>query len=253
MAFVPLQELLQNQLMRIPAVRARARASHSTGIQQDPAKGRELFETYAAMLPEPITESSVLELGPGRGTSLMRAACELGVGAYSAFDVEPYLTPADLPDPRIDYRTDPSGRFPWPPDTFDVVWSHSVMEHVREPRGLQVAVFEMLRPGGIQIADIDFVDHYQDRHDPARMYNMLRYSERLWHLMTSNRSSYTNRLRFTDWQRLFAEVGYEVVTCTPRIEPIPAESFRKVPYLAHLGDEDLVTHGATFVLRKPAV
>lgn len=252
MTFSPARELAQNQLMRIPAVRARARASHSTGIQSDPAKGLELFHTFQAMLTEPLSSMSVLELGPGQGTALMRAAVEQGVGKYAAFDIEPYLSPADLPDPSIDYRTDPSGVFPWPSGSFDVVWSHSVMEHVRQPRPLQSAVFELLRPGGVQIADIDFVDHYQPRHDPALMYNMLRYPERLWNLMTSNRSSYTNRLRYTDWRRLFEDVGYEVVGVEPRVEPIAVETFRKVPYLAQLGDEDLVTHSATFLLRRPA-
>jgi len=251
MAFRPAQELVHNQLMRIPAVRAKARSSHTTGIQSDPVKGLALFKAFAEMLPAPISSSKVLELGPGRGTALMRAACEQGVAGYAAFDIEPYLSPAEIPDPSIDYRTDPSGEFPWDPASFDVVWSHSVMEHVRSPRTLQAEVFHLLRPGGLQIADIDFVDHYQKRHDPTSMYNMLRYPERLWNLMTSNRSSYTNRLRYTDWQRLFDEVGFETVDRYPRLEPIPPEEFRRVSYLAHLGDDDLVTHSAVFVLRRP--
>lgn len=253
MSFVPAREILHNQLMRLEFVRSRARRSHNTGIQQNPDAGAALLRAFERILPTGLGKLDVLELGPGRGTGLMAAAVERGVGSYAAFDIEPYLSDADLPDPSIDYRIGPNGNLAWPSESFDLVWSHSVMEHVRDPRETQLMILDVLRPGGYQLADIDLVDHYQDRSDPMKAYSMLRYSDSLWRLMTSNRSSFTNRLRVSQWTSLLAEVGFEIAAVYPRVFSIDPERLRSIPYLKELSDEDILTHGVTFVLRKPVI
>ncbi len=252
MPFVPVREVIQNQLMRVPQVKARARLRHSTGVLQDPRRGREVFEELRGIVPSPLADARMLELGPGRGTALMAAACAEGVRAYAAFDVEPYLTAAELPDPRIDYRTDPEGTMPWPPSSFDVVWSRSVLEHVRSPEGLQRQVLDLLAPGGVQVADIDYKDHYQGKAHPEHAYDMLRYSQRTWDLMTSHRSSWVNRLRHSEWIALFEAVGFEVAVVSTREIPAPIEAFRVHRWLGGVSDDDLRISQATFLLTKPA-
>jgi SAM-dependent methyltransferase len=250
MAFVPAKEVVLNQLIRIPAVRDRARRRHSTGIQMDPERGRELFDRFTGLLERPLSELDVLELGPGNGTAMMQLSVAAEVRSYAAFDVEPYLSAEQLPDPSIDYRCDPSGAMPWPDASFDVVWSNSVLEHVRGPRRVQEDIHRLLRPGGVQVTSIDYVDHGQDRRNPRTMYNMLRYTDRTWDLMTSHRSTWTNRLRHSDWVELFGEVGFEVETVIPRRVPHPVSAYRDLGYLDRYGDDDLLTAGATFVLRR---
>ncbi|HMS12226.1 MAG TPA: class I SAM-dependent methyltransferase [Microthrixaceae bacterium] len=245
--FIP-RELLQNLAMGVGPIRRAAQTRHRTGVQQDPQRGKELFDALIAMTGE-LGASSVLELGPGRGRGLMDAA--IGhVGSYAAFDVEPYMDARELARSGIDYRIDASGRLPWDVGTFDVVWSHSVFEHLRDPGATLDEIHRVLKPGGLHIADIDLQDHYGDRTDPESMFGFLRYSERLWRAMTSHRSSYCNRLRISDWRSEFDVHGFESVAESRREVGVSERELRAIPYLAHLTTEDLLTAGATMVSRR---
>jgi SAM-dependent methyltransferase len=218
-------------------------------VLRDEQLAQEVFDHFAALLPLPVGGASVLELGPGRGTGLMRAAQRGGVGSYAAADVAAYLEPGEVPA-GVELRVIDDGHLPWPDASFDVVWSVSVLEHVRDPEALLAEVHRVLRPGGYQVADLGLYDHYQPRHDPARMYQMLRYPSWLWELMTSQRSSWTNRIRWSGWLALFAQAGFEVVAVHERREPADPAAFRAQPYLAHLGDDDLLVASADVVLRR---
>lgn len=246
-------EMARNQLIRVPAVRARARRSHYTGIQSQTGASEALLEHLTSLLPWPLPGLKVLEVGPGSGTEMMRLMTKAGVGTYAAFDVERYLEPEDLPDPAIDYRTGTDGVLPWEADTFDLVWSHSVMEHVRDPRGVQAEIQRVLKPSGRQFAGIDFKDHLQDRTDPAGMYDMLSYTSRTWDLMTSHRSTWVNRLRYSDWIQLFTEAGFVVEQVVPEHDHVDLEAFRTLSYLDRYSDEDLLNTSASFVLAPTPV
>jgi SAM-dependent methyltransferase len=222
------REVVQNQLLRIPALERRARRHHRTGVLGDPALAQEVFDHFAQLLPAPLIGAHVLELGPGRGTGLMRAAQAAGVGSYAAVDVAPYLTDDEVPE-GVDYR---------------------VASHGRDPDRLLAEVRRVLRPGGHQVADLGLYDHYQPRHDPARMYQMLRYPSWLWELMTSQRSSWVNRIRWSGWLERFAAAGFEVVAVHERREQADPSDFRRQGYLAHLDDDDLLVASADVVLRR---
>lgn len=167
--------------------------------------------------------------------------------SYAAFDVEPYLSPEKAADLGVDYRVDASGMLPWEDATFDVIWSHSVLEHVREPGPVLSESKRTLKPGGVFIASIDLLDHYGDRRDPEAMFGFFRYTERMWRWMTSNRSSYCNRLRASNWRRLFAERGFDLATERTRPPAASLESLREVPFLAEISDEDLIVAEITIV------
>lgn len=247
--FVPVREIVQNQLMRVPALERRARRRHHTGVLGDPALAQGMFDRFAGILPRSAAGADVLELGPGRGTGLMRVALDAGVASYAAVDVVAYLSEAELPE-GVDYRVAPDGTLPWPDATFDVVWSVSVLEHVRDPSRLLAEVRRVLRPGGHMVAELELSDHYQPRHDPVRMYQMLRYPSWLWDLMTSQRSSWVNRIRWSGWLELFDAAGFEVVVANERREAIDPSTFREQRYLAHLDDDDLLVANADVVLRR---
>lgn len=249
MGFMPAKELVLNQLIRIPQVKARAQQQHFTGYQQDD-RADALFQRHVSRAGAPLDTLRVLELGPGRGTAMMRAATSAGVAGYAAYDIEPYLKPSDLPSPDIDYRTSSDGRLPWEDGSFDLVWSHSVMEHVRQPAQLLAEVHRVLRPGGRQLAEIDLHDHYQSSTDPDLTFNMLKYPSWLWNLMASNRSAWTNRLRYTDWVALVEAAGFTILSAERHEVGSDLAHMRQKPYLKDRSDEDVMTMYIHFVLER---
>ena len=110
----------------------------------------------------------------------------------------------------------------------------------------------MLKPGGRHIAYIDLETHLGGRGDPERMYDFLRYPPWLWQAMTSNRSSFVNRLRVSEWREAFAQAGLVIVDEEHDEARCGVEALRAVGYLADLTDEDLVTGQVELVAAKPA-
>lgn len=243
--FIP-KEIAQNRLMGVRWIRHRAQGRHYTGSQQDPSLGSALLDRFAGLVPGGLSDCRVLELGPGKGTSLMEAALPR-VGSYAAFDVEPYLTAKDAAPLGVDYRVDSSGELPWDDRTFDVIWSHSVLEHVREPAPVLREASRALKPGGIFIASIDLLDHYGNRQDPESVFGFFRYGERTWRWMTSNRSSYCNRLRASDWRHMFADCGFNLVSDKTQPPSASLEALRALPFLDNISDDDLSVAEITLV------
>jgi SAM-dependent methyltransferase len=48
---------------------------------------------------------------------------------------------------------------PWPDDTFDYVWCNAVLEHVRNPFVVASEIMRTLRPGGIAIVQVPFLEN----------------------------------------------------------------------------------------------
>jgi SAM-dependent methyltransferase len=248
--FIP-REIAQNILMGFVPVRRWAQRRHSTGIQSDPVRSKVLFERFAGLVGAALAQARILELGPGRGLGLMREA-QGRCRSYAAFDGERYLTDREVTALGVDYRVDPRGLLPWGPDSFDVVWSHSVLEHVRQPGEILDDVHRVLSRDGLLLADIDLEDHYGSRKSATLVYGFLQYPEWLWSMMTRNRSSYCNRLRRSDWLDL-VEAHSFCVACETRKPPaVELAQLRKVPYLERFSDDDLMAAQLILVMKKQA-
>jgi SAM-dependent methyltransferase len=138
-------------------------------------------------------------------------------------------------------------------ESFDLVLSNAVLEHVSDFAAVACELYRVSRPGSVQSHQIDFRDHHKNfrrpldflaRHDGAITDKFVR--------------SWGNRVRPSEARAMFAEAGFEIVDCSADIEVDPAylESF--VPKLRasksryrNWPAEDLKTLGARFVLRKP--
>lgn len=244
------RHLLQNALMGIPPVRAYARRRHSTGMGRAPEKVGPVLVSLLRMLGRAGTTlqgKSVLEIGPGQTPDLLFAALLGGARRVEGLDVNDYLdmttvpaqdfwcsaswlsdilvregfaVPAQmeqmlpregpLPPDRFRISHFDGRRFPLVEGSADLVWSKSVLEHVRDPRRTLEEVKRVLRPGGLACHIIDLRDHYtfENGRDWLRF---LRYSPALWELMASRRASWCNRLRASQWEGLFRDAGFEVV------------------------------------------
>lgn len=99
------------------------------------------------------------------------------------------------------------------PASVDLVYSRTVLEHIAPPI-LETILRDgrdYLRRGGLSIHFIDNSDHYQHRDDSLPRLNYLRYPDWVWRMSQWNGQGYQNRLRQSDYAKLFHAVGYEVL------------------------------------------
>ncbi|HEX9780150.1 MAG TPA: methyltransferase domain-containing protein [bacterium] len=286
----PVRHVVQNACMAVPGVKRAARRFHHTGMGRSPEKILPVLRALLEGTGAPAGKT-VLELGPGQTPDMLVAALLLGASKAVAMDVAPYLD-GSARDPGTyagtrrwladalergalpgagtcrPERLDPSGpippdvlhldlydgtRLPLEPDSVDVIWSKSVLEHVKDPRAVFKELARVLRPGGVMCHIIDLRDHYH-LNPGMDWLRFLRYSPRLWELMTSRRSSWANRLRASEWRTLIEECGLALMRDHAVREPFGAGFARErltAPYAA-MPEEELSVTWYTLVCGKPA-
>lgn len=242
------RQVTQNALMRIPAVQQMAMRAHSTGMNDDEQALQATWAFYEAHVD--VQGKRVLELGPGRSLQLLTRARAQGARHGTALDVVQYEDALQQAQAHgLDFRHYDGGAMPLESGSFDVIWSSDVFEHLREPALTVAECRRVLAPGGLCLARIDLRDHLF-LHQQERWLDCLRYTDRLWRLMTSNRSTYVNRLRASDWRALFGERGFEIAAWTElRVDGATLAAYRQLPFLEGLSDDDLAIYRVDVVLR----
>lgn len=205
--FAP-KEIVQNLLMGLPPVAAAVRKFHCTGINRDEQKVRQAYAFFRSH--GDVAGRSVLELGPGQTLEVLELARRDAANRCCAVDIVRYIPSRRAEAMGIEYRIYDGRRIPFDEASFDRVWAMDVLEHVRHPELTVAEVRRVLRPGGLLVCRVDLRDHYH-LQDPCRWLECLKYPRRLWNAMTWNRSSYVNRLRYSQWQEMFGHVGLEPV------------------------------------------
>ena len=108
-----------------------------------------------------------------------------------------YLAPADARSTLL------------PPGSVDFICSTSTLEHI-PPEDIAAIIREcsrVLSPNGVMSHIIDYHDHYATADPSISRFNFYRYSERAWRIFNPP-MHYQNRLRHTDYVRLFH--GFEI-------------------------------------------
>ena len=85
---------------------------------------------------------------------------------------------------------------------FDLIYSIDVFEHVQEPELLNKLILERSNSSTLILHSIDLTSHYYPSSG-INAFNHYSYKKIIWELMTSNRSSFTNRIRSYEWERIF--------------------------------------------------
>jgi SAM-dependent methyltransferase len=219
---------------------------------------------------------NVLELGPGRTPEMLAALLLLGAREATGVDLELRTQPsidaqrlAVLADrlsgvapafgttsQAISQRADSLAaalplrleaydgmNVPLPPAAVDLVVSKSVLEHVRQGqiRPLLASLRRVLRSGGSMLHVIDLRDHLHiegDEKQTGDWLEFLRYPEGLYEAMFSRRSSYSNRLRASEWRREFEVAGFEVTGWREGSLALPAQLDRSRLQARWAGLED---------------
>lgn len=152
---------------------------------------------------------------------------------------------------------------PWdaalhPAESVDILISRAVLEHVPED---QLRVFlaqfrRILRPGGVMCHVVDNSDHWQHRDHSLSRVEFLRYEDDdwIWRLAQLNDQTYQNRLRHSDYERLFAEAGFTLLRSLGEPDPRCLEDLRHLSLSSRFrgrNPRDLAILGSLFVARKP--
>jgi SAM-dependent methyltransferase len=90
----------------------------------------------------------------------------------------------------------------------DIIYSNNVLEHIKNVELNIKSMWRTLKPGGFLYHNIDLRDHY-NFNSPFLFY---KYDDQIWQkYLTREGVSYTNRLRYDDFIRLFTENGFEII------------------------------------------
>ncbi|MDH4235679.1 MAG: class I SAM-dependent methyltransferase [Nitrospira sp.] len=245
-------EILQNLLMGFSPIANLAQRYHSTGLNADLAKACRVFELYAGF--RSVVGMDILEIGPGQTLEVLEKALASGAKSCTAIDVAAYCSVGQAAEKRISYHIYDGRRLPLEAGQFDLIWSHTAFEHLRYPAVTVGECFRVLRPGGTLVSSIDLGDHSmygKTRVSPEQLFDSLRYPKWLWDLMKWNRSSYTNRLRKSEWMALFHDAGFVVLQAESQTSKDIASALPALTYLHRFSYDDAVTSVVTVCLEKP--
>jgi SAM-dependent methyltransferase len=172
----------------------------------------------------------IIEVGSGRFARLGLRLLKAGAARVRAMDLSavPLSDPRhqailrrDLEqlalDPEVLSRlevvtTDASAEDRAKPASADLVFSISVLEHVRDPGALYRQCRDWLVPGGMMIHSVDFRDH----DDFTKPFEMLKYSESAWRrFFDPPGGCHLNRRRMGDHVAAARDAGFAEVRAIP--------------------------------------
>ena len=244
-----------------------SRAHHAPAERGDGT--RPVFDPGApdGSAPPDVRGLRLLELGPGEVLSSAVVARAAGAAAMTLIDAGDFTLPtvdryreiARLGSARfggpvdLDGVTDVPGVLArcgaqlltdglaslrsLPTATVDVVWSHTMLEHVRadELPDLLRELRRVLAPGGVASHQVDLQDHLD------YSLNNLRFSERAWESPVIARSEcYTNRVGYAELLTMFDAAGFAVeVVRVDRWRAVPTPRRHLAPRFRTRTDDDL--------------
>ncbi len=200
-----LKEIIKNQLIKLPAVRKRAQRFHVTGLNQNPEAVEAVVQLYKKYIDP--SGKRILELGPGQTYQVAERLKQEGA-ILAIADIDQYLDPELVQKMELDYRIYDGKKLPFDDETFDVILSYTVYEHIRYPKITVDETYRLLKKGGQVVHLVDLGDHFSYGVDETLLFNCLKYPKWIWNAMTWNRSSFVNRLRQSDWVTLHQKAGF---------------------------------------------
>jgi SAM-dependent methyltransferase len=128
----------------------------------------------------------------------------------------------------------------------DLIYSHAVLEHVDDLRGVYETMHRWLKPDGTMSHQIDF-----KCHGKADTWNgHWTYSDLAWKLVVGRRPYLLNRAPHSEHVRLLGESGFKIVSDTVIRTPSVLRRSELGQRFRALSDADLTTSGA-FVVAVP--
>ena len=137
----------------------------------------------------------------------------------------------------------------------DFIYSHNVFEHIPPnliPR-IMDECYRVLKDDGIISFAIDYSDHYTTIDKSITPYNFLQYSDKKWKKYNPP-LHYVNRLRHSDFVRIFSQTGFEIVEVNVNRPQNWKDMMGKLSFANQFKEkytmEELSITSARFVLKK---
>ena len=248
-----LLEIIKNLLIQLPPVKVFAKKRHVTGVNQSPQGVDTIYNLYSKYAD--FKNKDVIELGPGHTYGVACKIKESGAKSVSIIDIEKYIPEKVLfENPYLNYIIYKGNEMPVPENSYDIVLSYTVYEHLRNPEMTIHETHRILRNGGMAVHLIDLGDHtyYGPKGNPDKVFNCLRYSKTVWNMMSMDRSIYVNRLRQSEWIDMHKNAGFEIVETKPVINDRIKNLYENggVQYLSRYKPEDRYVSALLLILKK---
>ncbi len=140
-------------------------------------------------------------------------------------------------------------------DSLDLHFSIAVLEHVSEAsvRLILEEARRTLKPHGLSYHHIGLHDHYTDFDPTITRVNFLRYGDFTWRILGQNKIQFHNRLRRSEFVRMFQDAGFEILQCESEVDPASLqalETMRLNKRYRTFDKGDLATYVMTICARR---
>ncbi len=101
--------------------------------------------------------------------------------------------------------------------SIDFFISKNVFEHIpkSELQDIIIEANRIVKPNGLFINHIDYIDHYSYSDKSINKINFLKYSDKQWNFYAGNKYAYTNRMRHSDFIDLFKILNHQIIEEQP--------------------------------------
>ncbi len=149
---------------------------------------------------------------------------------------------------RLEYVVYEPPIMPFSNESFDLITSTSVLEHVPKPQVPVLAkeIFRLLKKDGVSTHHIAHKDHWSDADQKIPSMNYLRYNEKAWRKYNPP-LLHQNRLLNSDFTSIFDDVGFNVQSILTKVAP---PDFEISNYFKNYELEDLSTTHTWLTLTK---
>lgn len=157
---------------------------------------------------------------------------------------------------RIDLVRGDFGTYPLPLESFDLIYSIAVLEHVADVPAILKRMCHLLREDGLMIHIIDLREHHTHLRtvpDKNASVDFLKYSREEWErLYPPGSEYYINRRRASDFETDFSRAGFEIVDVMTTAEMNLNQDLYNLIHPDYRGyaSDDLKRLGIVAVLRK---
>ena len=152
---------------------------------------------------------SILEAGPGQNIlTITKLQEKLNPEKTYALDTNKYVDKEVWNKNNINFLY--KNTYSLKNDSIDLIYCYDVFEHVNNPKSFLTEMKRILSPKGIIFSSWDMRDHLKLNNE-KEWFDMQKYSEFIWNLQMSNRSSYVNRLQMYEWKELFNRLNFKTL------------------------------------------